>query len=103
MQPASRRRRRILAAVFIAGGVLILCVAPSEYLSAGMRWKGLLVAPAFVLLGLTGLIYPRAIPDPRPSAGAVGAVAEAGSPGLVVGGIAFFTGLAVGIWLAFIR
>jgi hypothetical protein len=100
MRAASRFRRRVLSAVFVAASALLL-LTPAEYVPPGMRWKGLLAAPAFLLLGAVGLAYPKAVPDPRPPAGAIGAVAEAGSPGLVFGGCVFFVGLAVGAWLAF--
>jgi hypothetical protein len=102
MLPASRRRRRILSALFVAGGVLLM-LAPPNAMPPGTRLKGLLIAPAFLMLGTLGLVYPKAVPDPRPAAGAVGAVAEAGSPGLVLGGCVFALGLAVGAWLAFGR
>jgi hypothetical protein len=88
----------VLSAIFvIAAGVLLQ--APADDLSPGMRWKILLVAPAFLLLGAVGLVYPKAVPDPHPPAGAVGAAAEAGAPGLVFGGCVFFVGLAIGTWL----
>jgi hypothetical protein len=99
MQAASQFRRRVLSAVFVAASCLILLASP-EYVPPGMRWKGLLVAPAFLLLGAVGLVYPQAVPDPRPPGGAIGAVAEAGSPGLVLGGCVFFVGIGVGAWLA---
>ena len=102
MQASSRFRRRALSAVFVAAGCLIL-LAPPEYIPAGIAWKGLLCAPALVLLGAVGLVYPRAVPDPRPPGGAIGAVAEAGSAGLVFGGCVFFVGLGFGAWLAFWR
>src|SRR5262245_2691273 len=102
MQRESRFRRRLLSAAFVALAVVIL-LAPAEYVPPGMRWKGLLAAPAFLLLGLVGVFYPKAVPDPRHPAGAVGAVGEAGAPGLVFGGCVFFVGLCVGAWLAFFR
>jgi hypothetical protein len=99
MQAASRFRRRVLSAVFIVAPSLLL-MAPSEY-TAHVRWKILLAAPPFLLLGVVGLVYPAAVPDPRPPSGAIGGVAEAGSPGLVFGGCVFFVGIAIGAWLAF--
>jgi hypothetical protein len=100
MQAGSRFRRRALSVVLLAVSTLIL-MAPPEYVPPGMRWKGLLAAPAFLLLGAVGLVYPKAVPDPFPPSGAIGAVAEAGSPGLVFGGCVFFVGLCIGAWLAF--
>jgi hypothetical protein len=100
MQAASRFRRRLLSVVFIALSSIVL-LTPAEYFPPGMRWKGLLAAPAFLLLGAVGLLYPPAVPDPRPPGGAIGAVAEAGAPGLVLGGCVFFVGLGIGVWLVF--
>jgi hypothetical protein len=100
MQAASRFRRRVLSAIFVIGATVLL-LAPAEYVPPGMRWKGLLAAPAFLLLGALGLVYPPAVPDPRPPGGAVAAAAQAGAPGLVFGGCVFFVGLAIGAWLAF--
>jgi hypothetical protein len=97
LQAASRLRRRLLAASFLVLGSVILLV-PAEFMSPSMRWKGLLLAPAFLSLGLTGLLFPRSVPDPYPPGGAVSAVAEAGSTGLVIGACAFFIGLGIGVW-----
>jgi hypothetical protein len=102
MQAASRFRRRTLSAAFVAASSLILLLPPA-FVPPGMRWKGLLLAPAFLSLGAVGLVYPQAVPDPRPPGGAIGAVAEAGAPGLVFGSCVWFLGLAFGAWLAFAR
>jgi hypothetical protein len=102
MLAASRRRRRLLAALFAVGGAFLLLV-PEAYVPPSLYGKGLIAGPAFLLLGLTGLVYPAAIPDPRPPGGAVAAAAQAGAPGLVFGGCVFFLGLGIGAWLAFAR
>lgn len=73
MQPGSRLRRRALSVGFLALSTVIL-LAPPEGCTPGVRWKGLVAAPAFLLLGAVGLVF---------------------------GGCAFFGGLCLGAWLAF--
>ena len=101
MRAASRLRRRLLSAGFVAAAMLMLLIA-LEDLAPSMRWKALLCAPPCLLLGLVGLVYPWAVPDPRPPAGAIGAVAGAGTPALAFGGCVFFVGIAIGVWLLFV-
>jgi hypothetical protein len=72
-------------------------------LPPGARWKALFLAPAFLMLGSLGLVYPKSVPDLRPAAGVLGAVAEAGSPAFMLGGCVFAVGLGIGAWLAFFR
>ena len=99
MSPASRRRRRLLALGFLIGAaVLFFC---RDFVAPLHRKKAMLCAPALFLLGVSALLYPATIPDPRHEFGIVGAVSESGSRPMIVGGVLMFLGFVIGVWLVF--
>jgi hypothetical protein len=57
-------RRRLLACGFLGGGVILLLIFPLSP-TPTMRTLSILVAPAAMLWGMTGVICPAAMLDPK--------------------------------------
>lgn len=82
--------------VSLSAILLSLVLTSHGTLGASMRWKMLLFGPAILFLGISGAIYLPSLPDPKPVGGPIGAVGEAGSPAMIVGGALIFIGLGLG-------
>jgi hypothetical protein len=98
MFQSSRNRRRLIALGSLAGGALLAWC----HNLAPWPWLAKIVAPAAVLYGLIGLVYPAAIHDfIRPEFGALQLWMETGSRGFHVGMTATLFGVLVGLAWAF--
>ena len=92
---ASRWRRRSWGGVLFAGGLAMLVFHQPNWI------VGTLGGPALAMFGLSGLVYPLAIPDPRPEFGMLQGWADVSRKEARVGFMAMGLGFLIGIVLLF--
>jgi hypothetical protein len=90
---ASRWRRRVWGGVLFAGGVALLMFQQPNWM------VGTLGGPALAMFGLSGVVYPLAIPDPRPELGVLQGWADVSRKEARVGFIAMGLGFLIGMVL----
>jgi hypothetical protein len=91
--PASRLRRRLLAAGLFLAGCVMFAFRDLRPITAT------LLSPPFIMLGIVSFIQPLAIPDPKREFGVMQAWIDFGRKEARYGFVAFGIGLAIGMLL----